>query len=170
MDFEAILSTFPGKEAARLIAKEIAREPKQHMPKLWEFATGSHERAWRATWLMDKVYDEAPELIRPYIPKMIKLIPSLKCESKQRQLLKLISCEPIPKNVSGKFINCCFDYLITSTTAVAVKVHAMQILFNFAQQEPDLKNELALVIEECMIEGTTGFNARGRKLLKKLRS
>ena len=169
MDFEAILSTFPGKDAAVLLAKEIAKEPK-HMPKLWEFATGQHEKAWRATWLMDKVYDEAPELIRPYLPQMVKLIPSLKCESKQRQLLKLISCEPIPKNVSGEFINCCFDYLISSTTTVAVKVHAMQILFNFAQQEPDIKNELALVIEECMIEGTTGFNARGRKLLKKLKA
>ncbi len=149
MDFEAILSTFPGKDAAELIAKEIAREPK-HMSKLWEFAIGTHDKAWRATWLMDKVYDVAPELIRPYIPIMIELIPSLKCESKQRQLLKLISCEPIPKNVSGEFINCCFDYLISSSTAVAVKVHAMQILFNFAQQEPDLKNELALVIEECL--------------------
>ena len=169
MDFEAILSTFPGKEAAVLIAKEIAREPK-HMPKLWEFAIGEHERAWRATWLMDKVYDEAPQLIRPYIPQMIKLISSLKCESKQRQLLKLISCEPLPQNVSGEFINCCIDYLIFSTTAVAVKVHAMQILFNFTQQEPDIKNELALVIEECMIEGTTEFNARARKLLKKLRA
>ncbi len=169
MDFEVILSTFPGKDAAKLIAKEIAREPK-HMPKLWGFATGEHKRAWRATWLMDKVYDEAPELIRCYIPQMIELIPSLKCESKQRQLLKLISCEPLPKNISGEFINCCFDYLISSSTAVAVKVHAIQILFNFAQQEPDIKNELVLVIEECMIDGTTGFKARGRKLLKKLRS
>ncbi len=37
MDFEAILSTFPSKDATELIAKEIAREPK-YMPKLWEFA------------------------------------------------------------------------------------------------------------------------------------
>ncbi len=169
MDFEAILSTFPGKDAAKLIAKEIAREPK-HMPKLWEFATGEHERAWRATWLMDKVYDEAPELIRPYIPKMIKLIPSLKCESKQRQFLKLIAAEPLPKNVSGEFINCCFDLLISNSTAVAVRVYAMQILFNFSQQEPDIKNELALVIEEFMSDGTAGFKSRGKRILKKLKA
>ncbi|MDE5424151.1 hypothetical protein L3073_18205 [Ancylomarina sp. DW003] len=169
MDFEAILSTFPGKDAAKLIAKGIAKEP-GNMPKLWEFAISDHDKAWRATWLMDKVYDEAPELIRPYLSQMIELMPHLKCESKQRQLLKLISCEPLPKNVSGEFINCCFDYLISSSTAIAVKVHAMQILFNFAQIEPDIKNELALVIEEQMIEGTRGFNARGRKLLKNLRA
>lgn len=168
MDFEAILSTFPGKDAAKLIAKGIAKEP-GNMPKLWEFAISDHDKAWRATWLMDKVYDEAPELIRPYLSQMIELMPHLKCESKQRQLLKLISCEPLPKNVSGEFINCCFDYLISSSTAIAVKVHAMQILFNFAQIEPDIKRT-GFVIEEQMIEGTRGFNARGRKLLKNLRA
>lgn len=169
MDFEAILSTFPGKEAAVLIAKEIANEPKL-MPKLWGFATGSHERSWRATWLMDKVYDEAPELIRPYIPQMIQLIPNLECQSKQRQFLKLISAEPLPKKISGHFINSCFDLLISNATPVAVRVYAMQILFNFSQQEPDIKNELALVIEEFMTDGSAGFKCRGKKILKKLQA
>ncbi len=169
MDFEAILSTFPGKEAAVLVAKEITREPK-HMPKLWEFAISSHEKSWRATWLMDKVYDEDPELIRPYLSSMIELIPTLKCESKQRQFLKLIGAEVLPKNISGEFINSCFDYLITSSTPVAVRVYAMQILFNFSQIEPDIKNELALIIEEHMNEGTAAFKSRGKRILKKLRA
>ncbi|MGZ2371489.1 hypothetical protein ACXR6G_17045 [Ancylomarina sp. YFZ004] len=169
MDFEAILSTFPGKEAAVLIAKGIAIEPNL-MPKLWKFATGSHEKSWRATWLMDKVYDEAPELVRPYIPQMIQLIPNLECQSKQRQFLKLISAEPLPKTISGDFINSCFDLLISNATPVAVRVYAMQILFNFSQQEPDIKNELALVIEESMSDGSAGFKSRGKRILKKLQS
>lgn len=167
MDFEAILSTFPGKEAAVLIAKGIANEPKQ-MPKLWEFATSSHKVSWRACWLIDKVYDEAPDLVRPYIPLMIELIPNLECQSKQRQFLKLISAEPLPKTISGGFINRCFDLLISNATPVAVRVYAMQILFNFSQQEPDIKNELALIIQEHMNEGTAGFRCRGKKILKKL--
>jgi len=167
MNFESILSTFPGKEAAVLIAKEIANNPGQ-MPKLWEFATSSHERSWRATWLMDKVYDEAPELIRPYIPQMIQMIPNLECQSKQRQFLKLISAEALPKTISGDFINRCFDLLISNATPVAVRVYAMQILFNFSEQEPDIKNELALVIEEFMSDGSAGFKCRGKRILKKL--
>jgi len=169
MDFESILSTFPGKEAAILIAKEIANDPKL-MPKLWKFATSSHERSWRATWLMDKVYDEAPELVRPYIPQMIQMMPNLECQSKQRQFLKLISEEPLPKIISGDFINRCFDLLISNSTPVAVRVYAMQILFNFSQQEPDIKNELALVIEEFMSDGTAGFKCRGKRILKKLKA
>jgi len=169
MNFEALLSTFPRKETAILIAKEIASEPKQ-MQKLWDFAIGTHEKSWRASWLMDKVYDEAPQLVRPYIPLMIELIPDLECQSKQRQFLKLISIEPLPKPISGHFINRCFDLLISNSTPVAVRVYAMQILFNFSQQEPDIKNELALVIEEHMNEGTAGFKSRGKRILRKLQT
>jgi len=169
MDFEAILSTFPGKDAAALIAKEIAKEPKQ-MRKLWDFAISTHDKSWRASWLMDKVYDEAPELVRPYIPLMIDSIPELECQSKQRQFLKLISAEPLPKTISGHFINRCFDLLISKATPVAVRVYAMQILFTFSQQEPDIKNELALIIEEHMNDGTAGFRCRGKQILKKLQA
>ncbi len=169
MDFEAILSTFPGKEAAMLIAKEISKEPK-YMTQLWEFALRPEKNTWRATWLMDKVYDEAPELVRPYISQMIELIPNLECQSKQRQLLKLISSEPLPETISGDFINRCFDLLISNATPVAVRVYAMQILFNFSQQEPDIKNELSLIIEEHMNEGTPGFKSRGKLILRKLRA
>jgi len=165
MNFETILSNFPGKKTAILIAKEIALEPKI-MVNLWKFAISEHKQSWRATWLMDKVYDEAPQLIRPYLPLMIQLIPNLESESKQRQFLKLISNEPLPKNISGEFINCCFDFLISRSTAVAIKVYAMQILFNFSQIEPDIKNELAIIIEEQMNEGTAGFKSRGKRILK----
>jgi hypothetical protein len=169
MNFETLLSTFPDKETAVLIAKEIANEPKR-MQDLWDFAISTHEKSWRASWLMDKVYDEAPQLIIPYIPLMIQMIPELECESKQRQFLKLISIEPLPKAISGHFINRCFDLLISNATPVAVRVHAMQILFNFSQQEPDIKNELALIIREHMDEGTAGFRSRGKRILKQLQA
>lgn len=168
MDLKELLDPFPMKKEAELVAHRIAEEP-EYMHQLWEIAISNEKHSWRATWLMDKVYFINQDLIRPYLPQIIDMIPDLEDESKQRQFLKIISMEPLPKNISGSFINRCFDLLISSTTAVAVKVHAMQILFNFAQTEPDLKNELALIIEEQMENGTAGLCSRGRKLLKKLR-
>jgi hypothetical protein len=168
MNLKELLDPFPMKKEAELVAHRIAEEP-EYVNQLWEIAISNEKHSWRATWLMDKVYLINQDLIRPYLPQIIDMIPDLEDESKQRQLLKLISMEPLPKNISGSFINKCFDLLIASTTAVAVKVHAMQILFNFTQTEPDLKNELALIIEEQMENGTAGFCSRGKKLLKKLR-
>jgi hypothetical protein len=168
MNLKELLDPFPMKKEAELVAHRIAEEP-EYVNQLWEIAISNEKHSWRATWLMDKVYLINQDLIRPYLPQIIDMIPDLEDESKQRQFLKLISMEPLPKNISGSFINKCFDLLIASTTAVAVKVHAMQILFNFTQTEPDLKNELALIIEEQMENGTAGFCSRGKKLLKKLR-
>ncbi|RUT79858.1 hypothetical protein [Ancylomarina longa] len=165
MDFEKLLEPFPVKKEAELIAQSIANDPK-NMNKLWEFAIGNAKNSWRASWLMDKVYDIAPELIRPYLNDMIALLPDLTNESKKRQFLKIISLEPLPENISGKFINHCFDLLMTGTTAVAVQVYAMQILYNFSIREPDIQNELALILTEQMENGTAGFCSRARKILK----
>ncbi|WP_421919441.1 hypothetical protein [Marinifilum sp.] len=167
MDLKKLLDPFPMKKEAELVARSIAKDPK-YVQQLWEWCISNEKHSWRASWLMDKVYDIDPALVRPYISKMIALIPELKDESKQRQYLKLISCEPLPRDISGEFINRCFDLLTNASTAVAVKVHAMQILYHFSLIEADIKNELALIIEEQMENGTAGFCSRARKLLNKL--
>jgi hypothetical protein len=52
--------------------------------------------------------------------------------------------------------------------AAAIKVHAMQILYDISQKEPDLKPEVISAIELAIQEGTTGVKNRGRRMLKKL--
>jgi len=165
MDFEKLLEPFPVKKEAELIAQSIANNPK-HMKALWEFAISNAENSWRASWLIDKVYDIAPELVRPYLNDMIALLPDLTNESKRRQFLKIISLEPLSKNVSGKFINHCFDLLMANTTAIAIQVYAMQTLYHFSRYEPDIQNELALILQEKMDHGSAGFCSRARKILK----
>ncbi len=169
MDLEKLLDPFPVKEEAILVAQSIAKNPK-YVKELWEICISDKKHSWRATWLMDKVYDIAPDLIRLYLPQMIELVPSLSNESKLRQYLKLISLEPLPSNISGDFINYCFDALISGTSAIAIKVYAMQILYNFSLQEPDLQNELALIIEGGLENGSAGYCSRAKRILKAIKS
>lgn len=169
MDLEKLLDPFPVKKEAELIAKSIANDPK-YMKELWDFAISDSEIAWRAAWIMDKVHDIAPDLIRPFIQNMVQHIPNLNHEGKIRQFLKIISIEPLPKEVSGTFITHCFNLLTKKTTAVAVKVYAMQILYNFSLREPDIQNELALVITEQMKNGSAGICSRGKRILRFLSS
>ena len=167
MELEKLLNPFPVKEEAILVAQSIAENP-IYLKDLWKICISNAKHSWRATWILDKVYTIAPDLVRLYIPQMIELIPNLKNESKLRQYLKLISLEPLSKNISGDFINCCFDLLISRTTAIAIKVYAMQILYHFSLQEPDLQNELVLTIQEQMENGSAGYCSRARKIVKKL--
>ncbi|MDM8161623.1 hypothetical protein QUH73_17540 [Labilibaculum sp. K2S] len=165
MELKKLLDPFPVKEEARLVARSIAENP-TYINELWDICISNEKHSWRATWILDKIYDIAPDLVRLYLPQMIDLVPSLTNESKLRQYLKLISLEPLPSNISGDFINYCFDVLISSTSAIAIKVYAMQILYNFSLQEPDIQNELALVIEEQMENGSAGYCSRARRILK----
>jgi hypothetical protein len=50
----------------------------------------------------------------------------------------------------------------------AVKMFSMNILYNISEAEPDLKPELAAVIEDQLPKGTPGLKNSGQKMLKKL--
>lgn len=169
MNITEALSQIPNKEQAQLIAHSIVNEPQQ-MQALWEFSISEHKHSWRGTWIMDKIYELNPELIRIYLPQIIEMIPDLKNESKLRQFLKLISLEPLPQDISGLFINRCFDLLLNRSTAPAVSVHAMQILYNFSLMEPDIQNELQTILHELMEESSAGFKCRAKKILKKMKT
>jgi hypothetical protein len=52
----------------------------------------------------------------------------------------------------------------------AVRVHAMQILYNTAVKEPELIPEILLIIEdELENHSTAGITSRGRKLIANLK-
>jgi hypothetical protein len=66
-------------------------------------------------------------------------------------------------------LNYCLEVFTNAAEPVAIRVHAMQILFNIAQKEPDFSGELIELIEnEIELHGSAGLASRGRKLLKKL--
>jgi hypothetical protein len=65
-------------------------------------------------------------------------------------------------------IDRCFELLVPSEPA-AVRVNAMQLLFNLSQDLPDLKGELRSVLEGLIDEGgSAGFINRALKLAKQL--
>ena len=45
----------------------------------------------------------------------------------------------------------------------------MTVLYNLCKKEPDLANELRILIEEQMLYGTAGFKSRGKRILKELK-
>jgi hypothetical protein len=124
---------------------------------------------WRAAWMVDKIHDRHPDLVLPYLPVMTEFVLTTKSAGKKRHLLKLISLHDIPVEKMALLFNFCFEVFTNSTEPVAVRVHAMQILFNIAQKEPDFTGELINLIEnEIELHGSAGIASRGRKLLLKL--
>uniref|UniRef100_UPI003217734B hypothetical protein n=1 Tax=uncultured Draconibacterium sp. TaxID=1573823 RepID=UPI003217734B len=128
------------------------------------------QRSWRAAYLADKIHDVSPECLYPYLPAITERLRTENNASKKRHWLKLISMNKIEEN----YISFLFDYCIKTFTsgkeAVAVRVHAMQILFNISESEPDFKPEVLEIIENEMEQHpSAGIRSRGRKLAQKLR-
>ena len=89
---------------------------------------------------------------------------------KKRHLLKLISMNTIPSEHHGFLIDYCLDMLTTGKEPPAVRVHAMQNLYNISETEPELKPEILAIIEhEMEFHATAGIIARGSRLTKNLR-
>ena len=157
-------------ENIELVSHELSRNPK-HFGLLMSIALHyTEQRSWRAAYLADKIHDDFPELLKPYLPAIIEKLKTEKNASKRRHWLKLISMNNIGQEYFGFLVDYCLNVFTSSKEAIAVRVHAMQILYNISELEPDLKPEILATIEhEMKYHSTAGILSRGSKLAQKLR-
>jgi hypothetical protein len=150
------------------IAGSIILQP-ELINELWDIIQHGDETAWRAAWTMEKINDKRPEMIYPFLNELIIQVEKTNNNGLKRHFLKMISIQPLPKDLSGYFVDFCFKILLSSDEPIAVRVHAMQILYNICQKIPDLKNELIESIESIQSEASAGIKSKSRKLLKHLK-
>ena len=84
----------------------------------------------------------------------------------RRNVIRILQRIDIPEKLVGEVATVCFDYLASPDEPIAVRVFSMTVLANIARKEPDLKNELRLLIELQLLYGSTGFRSRARQVMK----
>lgn len=129
----------------------------------------SEDKNWRAAWMVDKIHEKHPELIIPYLPVLTDFVMVTRNAGKKRHLLKLISFHEISQDRMGPLLNFCIETMTSASEPIAVRAHAMQVLYNIALSEPDFAPELMELIQhEIEFHGSAGINARGKTLIQKL--
>jgi hypothetical protein len=125
--------------------------------------------AFRASWAMDYCTEKHPAIVKPHLEKLIDnlLLPN-QHPSVYRCTIRILQHIEIPEKLLGKVVDTCFRLLQDSNSAVAVKAFSMTVLSNALKYEPDLANELEIVIREQMIEGSAAIQSRGKKILKQI--
>lgn len=167
MNLKEILTEIRSGKEAKLIAQAAIQQPK-YLHQLWQLSISNWDKAWRAAWVIDHMYQQDNDSVKNIVEYLPQAILSIKNQSVLRHFVKLISLFPLKQYVSGEFINRCLEIFESTTTPVALRVHAMQVLFNFAMIYPDFKNELILLIEHHTKEGSKGLQSRAKKLLTEL--
>ena len=133
------------------------------------FLKGEYRTTQRAAWIVQHCADAHRELILPYLGPMLNrmLEPGVHAAVK-RNVVRILQDIDIPRPLAGKVATVCFDLLAAHNEPIAVKVFSMTVLANLAQDEPDMKNEIRILVEREMINGSAGVRSRGAKVLKRL--
>ena len=163
-----LIEMHPGVDNARQLAELASKDP-DSLKELWELTY--HDRAYIsrvAAWAIEYCFLEHPEKVKPYIPFMIERLPELPTNSLRRHFLKMIWLGGFGKEHHGVLAHICFQWITEPNKPVAVKMFSMQVLFVISESEPDIKPELAAVIEHQLPNATPGLKNAGSKILKKL--
>jgi hypothetical protein len=155
-------------ENLHYLVTEISQKPEYYRLLMEVALYDIDPKSWRAAYQNDKINDNQPELLLPFLNEIIEQVQTETSSSKKRHFLKLISFKNLTKKQQGFLFDFCIKTL-TSDEPVAVRVHAMQILYNIAEIEHELIPEIILIIEnEVQHHSTAGIITRGRKLSRKL--
>lgn len=170
-DLKQMVNNIMGMKEAEWVAASAIENPEIFL-KLMEFSYSSDTKlAFRSSWILTKVCDQVPEIISPYIPKLVEDLSGINNESILRSFLRIISLSDLGKlgrKQHGLLTDLCFGYLNSGFTAIALKVYSMEILYTLTLTYPELANELSTSIRILMEDGSGAIIARGRIILKKL--
>lgn len=170
MTKEELVELINSWENLPFLVKEIAKTPEYYKMLIDIAFYSTNQKSWRAAYLVDQINDTNPELLDPFLDEMIVQLQIEKSESKRRHFLKLISMKSVPHSQQGSMFDFCVKTFTSSKEPVAVRVHAMQVLYNISDNEPDLKPEiLAIIGHEMENHSSAGILSRGTKITNKLR-
>lgn len=169
MTKEELHDFFTSWENHELVIKE-ALNNSEYLSLLLDIAlNNTQSKSWRAAWIVDKINDIKPELVEPYLKDIIVQLKKEASSSKQRHFLKLISLHKIPSGYHSFLLEYCIKCFTSAAEPIAVRVYALQVLYNISEEEPELKPELLSIIQhEIELHSSAGIKSRGRKLAKKL--
>jgi hypothetical protein len=134
---------------------------------LWEIYLEMEEPvSRRAAWIIDTASEDKPDWVEPYLPALLKKLPEFNHDGLKRHALRMISRLPFAEGAEGELMNIAFEWLLSPTESVAVKMYCIQILYRLSATEPDILQELYDTIEFQMADGTPGFRSIGSKILR----
>lgn len=153
------------REQTLRIAKWVGNNPGRFAALLELFLYDEYRVVQRAAWIMSHVAEKYPALLEPHLEKMINRMGDAGIPvAVKRNVVRILQFIHVPESLQGPVMDYCFRFLEDPAETVAVRAFSMTVLANLAQQYPEIRNEIILLIEDQLWEGATaGFISRGKK-------
>ena len=170
-ELQEMINRLMSMKEAEWVATSAIENPAIFL-KLLEYSRSSDKKlGFHASWILSKVCDKFPEIIYPYLPRIVETLHQIENESALRSFLRIISLSDLDKinnRQHGLLADFCFSSLNSGFSAIAVKAYSMEILYRLSIIYPELVNELSASIRILLEDGSAGITARGVTILKKL--
>ena len=168
MDLEAEILREYSKPQAQRIARYIGDDQRRFDQLMKLFLADTYRVTQRAAWIVSHCIDQYPNLIKPHLKAIIYNLNGPVHVAVKRNTVRILQFVEIPNSLKGPLANICFNYLQSGKETIAVKVFAMTVLANMAKTNPELGNELRILIEDQMPYASAGFASRGSKILRNI--
>ena len=166
MDIRQALMTEHSKQQTMAIVEYIGEDPKRFAELMKVFFAGDYRLTQRAAWPMNYCAELHPKLILPYLPKLLDCLEREDMhDAVRRNVVRLLQYIEIPKRLTGRVYAHCVDLLDDADQPAAVRAFAMTVATRIAKSEPDLMNELRLIVSKHLPHATAAFRVRAREIL-----
>lgn len=153
------------------------------LPKILEILFMVDDKiSCKAAWVFEFMCGEKLEALIPYLDTFTEHINKVHLDSAVRPVAKV--CEYLAKAYYAKednaiktaltskhkekIIEVCFDYMINDEK-IAPKAYSMNTLFLFGKDYDWIHPELAMILERDFQMQSSGFKARAKHILKKIK-
>jgi hypothetical protein len=164
-DFRELLLKGNSRSYTDFVADIVSKRP-ELVSDLWEIYLSIEEPvSRRAAWIIDTASEDKPEWVEPFLPALIEKLKYFNHDGLKRHALRMIARNNFPAESTGELMSLAFEWLLSPTESVAVKMYCIQILYSLSANEPDILQELYDTIEFQMADGTPGLKNIGSKMM-----
>ena len=143
---------------------------KSKMHELMQWFFSKEKRiAQLSAQIIALVYDENPDMVRPYLTQMVQYLSENPIDAVKRIIIRTFQFEDVPEESEGIFFDHAIGYLKDADESIAVKAFSMTAIRKICDKYPELSVEAIPFIEILVEEKVSpGIVHRGKQELEKL--
>lgn len=168
--YSSLLNTDSSRAIADIISEHVGN-CQENFDVLFDFCfSHPYPVSMRAARALQFCVEKYPELMNPYLDKIVELTISTKIEGVKRGFLKIMSenIDPTDLNNSGLLVDKCVDWALSKNEKPAIRYYSIDILLKISKKEPSLKNEVLSVFEILLNDSSPSVISKVKRALRSI--
>lgn len=170
MDIRTHLHQGTSRRTAEAVADHVGADPTRFKELMRCMLDDDRRTGQLASHAATIVCDRYPDLITPYVARLLRTLESPVHEAVQRNSIRMLQTCPLPKHLHGRIAEAMFGRIADPGSSIAQRAFAITAAMRLVQLYPELKQEMALLLEDTLrVDPGPAIRSRAGKALKVLR-